>query len=116
MSKSFGNAVSYLPRQYGHSKTLCEECCEPDEAGEIRWLFLISRGDPAVAFDAAEEPLDHISVLVAVSMIPLLPLSCGIGPDAGSRSQPPHTLSNGVAVIGRIRDYMLHRSRLEFLQ
>lgn len=106
----------HRPRQYGHSKTLSQECSEPDEAGEVGRLFLIPCRHSPIGFDPAKEPLDHIPVLVAASMISLLRLPCRDGPDAGSRPQPPHTLANGVAVIRRIRNHMGHRSRFQFLQ
>lgn len=38
------------------------------------------------------------------------------GPDAGPSPQLTHPVPNRIAVIGRIRDHMIHRSRSKFLQ
>ena len=50
-------------RSYGYSDHVCDECCEPDEASEACWLFLVACGDAAAAFDSSKESFERLRCL-----------------------------------------------------
>ena len=92
------------PRQYGHSDHVCDECGEPEEAGVVGWFLLVSGGDPAAAFEAAEEPLNAVAALVDRLVVATLSLAGWVRFDADLRPQTTATLTNRIGVVGRVGD------------
>ena len=103
-------------RTYGHSDQVGDQSGEPDEACEIRGLFFVPGRNASAPFDAAEEPLNLISVFVGFSVISLFSFSSRIGFDAYLRFETFGSITNGIGVVGCIGDHSTNLTSLKRFQ
>ena len=106
----------YLPRACGYSEHVDDECCQPNEAGEVFDCFFVTGGDTAALFDAVEEAFDLIAIFVPRLVVAFSGFAIFARFDTGLCFELFDGLACFIPIVGGVTEDMRNLARWKFIQ